>query len=90
MALDLEHLITERITDPATILRVELDLRGLRMWHWSQAKRFSALRERWKTTADKKQFIEYSKHYNRHMMAVQTLNSLFPLGDTAEQDEAKS
>lgn len=77
--------------DADAVKRVEYPLRVLRVWHWTEALRYSRLRERWTLANFKrsKQYKEYTKFYNLHMNAVQTLNSFFDIGDTAERDNAK-
>lgn len=62
-------------------------LRRLRLYHWRQVCKLSdslcsgrgleASRQRWR------------EDHAMHMRAVQALNDLFPLGDTAERDDSQ-
>lgn len=78
-------------------------LRQLRLWHWKKALQNRASQGRHETYADEFEKAHPGKvnRYNRgiartharnanfHLGAVQSLNDLFPMGDTAEQDAAK-
>lgn len=55
-------------------------LRALRLFHWRHAVAYSRI-----TNAEPDN-NEARRKWNEHMGAVQTLNSLFVLGDTAERD----
>lgn len=56
-------------------------MRGLRLWHWQQALRYGALfRE-----GGPNRFDAF-KAQTLHIQAVQTLNDLFSVEDTAEKD----
>ena len=56
-------------------------LRGLRLWHWQQALRMGALYR----TGGPNRFDAF-KAQTLHIQAVQALNDLFPVDDTAERD----
>ena len=63
-------------------------LRALRLWHWRgvlyrrNAQQFYEA----KGNATSAQWQEQQANF--HMRAVQTLNDFFPMGETAEQDDA--
>ena len=60
-------------------------LRALRLWHWRHAIAATARREDWRTTPATK--AQARQAWAFHMGAVQALNDLFPMGDTAEKDD---
>lgn len=61
-------------------------LRALRLYHWQVALRLRAY------AADADMRKSDSEHYNKranfHLTQVQLLNDFFPIGDTAEHDNA--
>lgn len=68
--------------DAATLERV----RAVRLWHWQQVREASLVLDLDIHGEPKRR--AYEKR-NLHMGFVQTLNDLFPLGDTAERDAAR-
>lgn len=62
-------------------------LRALRLWHWQAVLRLRVY------AADADMRKSDSEHYNKranfHLMQVQLLNDFFPIGDTAEHDNAQ-
>ncbi len=86
-----------------TITREVLDeVRKLRLWHWREAM---AARKQAQNAQDRAEAVKGDRTYsaqmqgmadlknadaNHHIRAVQTLNSFFPVGDTAEQDDERS
>ncbi len=56
-------------------------LRSLRVWHWQKA--LWASRQMSQNSASNRAADQL---YKEHMHAVQTMNDLFPVGDTAEKD----
>lgn len=91
---DTLYAAPERVTNAITLT----DLRALRLWHWRRVVSASKLRNNLEyslrecmhpTTIDS---ILYRLDAVRadhavHMRAVQTLNSFFAIGDTAERDD---
>lgn len=61
-----------------------MTLRELRLWHWRRVVNYRAKVDDPKTNRFKRR--EYSQLHALHMGAVQALNELFPIGDTAERD----
>lgn len=86
-----------------TITREVLDeVRKLRLWHWREAM---AARKQAQNAQDRAEAVKGDRTYsaqmqgmadlrnadaNYHIRAVQTLNSFFDVGDTAEQDDAQT
>lgn len=62
-------------------------MRALRLWHWQHALAATARREDWRTTPATQ--AKARQAWAFHMGAVQALNDLFPMGDTAEKDAAE-
>lgn len=60
-------------------------LRALRLWHWRHARAATAKREDGRASRHTQELARQS--WNFHMGAVQALNDLFPIGDTAERDD---
>ena len=76
---------------------IKMKLRGLRLWHWRLALRhraaereLEALAEQRNSGSLKNSIKTYADAANVHFSAVQTLNSFFEIGDTAEKDEAEN
>lgn len=83
-----------------TITREALDeVRKLRLWHWQEAM---TARKQAQNATDRAEALKADKTYSRqmqgmadlrnadadfHIRAVQTLNSFFDIGDTAEHDD---
>lgn len=73
-----------------------IELRALRLWHWKEVLKASKLRDdvefamRECNGPNRSYFEERltraKARWTMHMGAVQTLNSFFDLGDTAEKD----
>ena len=62
-------------------------LRELRLWHWQMVLRYRGYERRAETQRSPQWVINsHSKIANFHLGAVQALNDLFPIGDTAEKD----
>lgn len=86
-----------------TITREVLDeVRKLRLWHWREAM---AARKQSQNAQDRAEAVKGDRTYsaqmqgmadlrnadaNHHIRAVQTLNSFFEVGDTAEQDDERA
>lgn len=61
-------------------------LRNLRLTHWLHAVKLAQEIPHTKTQETRDKMKRQQGH---HMRAVQILNDLFPIGDTAEQEAAK-
>lgn len=61
-------------------------LRVLRMWHWKMHLTFRDLEGRARSKLANDIARVRAEKAAFHMLAVQTLNEHFPIGDTAEQD----
>lgn len=74
-----------------TITREVLDeLRALRLYHWRRAIVHRNGEEYCKSKGYLKDAEGFNRKANRHICAVQTLNSFFDVGDTAEKDDAQT
>lgn len=65
--------------------KVLSEVRDLRLWHWQELLKCRKVQAGAANTA---LWHNYEKLVSHHMRAVQTLNSFFPVGDTAERDHA--
>lgn len=69
-------------------------LRELRLWHWRECMRYRALEKAYDSDSSlshayvKQRIADCHRIANHHLWAVQTLNDLFPVDDTAERDNA--
>lgn len=88
--LVLDHAITlvpGQQYDITLKLRPDLDaLRRLRLHHWRQVCKLADSLCTGRGTAASRE--NWRKLHAEHMGAVQALNDLFPIGDTAERDAA--
>ena len=64
-------------------------LRNLRLWHWREAMHYRKRAKVWRQRGKSDMEREMDERANQHIKFVQTLNDFFPMGDTAEQDDAK-
>lgn len=77
---------------------IENRLRKLRLWHWKQAMACRSSANQYADMinegfgdagANAMRCDDLNGRANEHLYHVQTLNDFFPIGDTAERDEAK-
>lgn len=69
-------------------------LRTLRLWHWRQLLNARANQVEWEKLQQRfpesgvngRRARQYAKKSSHHLGAVQALNSVFPVDDTAERD----
>lgn len=59
-------------------------IRTLRLWHWKHVCRYAD--KLCDPRLGRVKHREYTNLHGLHMRAVQALNDLFPIGDTAERD----
>lgn len=64
-----------------------VSLRALRLYHWRQVMRLAALRTSATVPSEAGAKLR-DEQYDMHMKAVQSLNDLFSVADTAERDAA--
>ena len=69
------------------------ELRQTRLWHWREMMRYAKRMSEWQKRKDVGQIFHVDKNinaarkmHNIHMRALQALNDLFDIGDTAEKD----
>ena len=81
-------------------MNAPVTLREVRLWHWKKvisarktAEKFDRDAEEWekrylgkRSTYSRRMAVQNHSRANWHLKAVQVLNDLFPLGDTAERD----
>ena len=88
---------TQTIIDRIPASPVALtELRALRLWHWREVLKASKLRDDIEFALAEchdpnrsyfeERLTRAQRRWAMHMGAVQTLNSFFDLGDTAEKD----
>lgn len=66
------------------------ELRALRLWHWRKVLRASKnIAELEKLGWCTYQMTQQRVNHRNHLRWVQALNSVFPIGDTAEQDDIR-
>lgn len=73
------------------------ELRALRLDFWQQAKRAREHQRHYEgligkpfTQSNRAKARAYELQANKHIRAVQALNDLFTIGDSAEKDDVKS
>lgn len=85
-------------TTRQTPAKPDAPLRALRLWHWEEAMRWRAKSKEYREAAafDPSRWVrlpdsavKMDETANFHIRAVQVLNDLFPVGDTAATDLRK-
>lgn len=68
----------------------EKRIRELRLWHWQRALENRNWADNYRLSSTYTACAKYNdEQANRHIKYVQYLNDFFPVGDNAEDDNAK-